>query len=472
MGMDGGPRGAAWGFDARLDEAIHGLRRRQPHLSAATPPSLMAICDGLCLAIALTAAALAFPGVAFSAAHWIGWCLFAALAVLRVIAAAVSLWPRPASMAPLDTQPALYTLICPMYREPDQVEPLIAALGRLDYPKSAVQVILALEQDDDATIAAAAAVDRRGLLVEIALTPASAPRTKPKALNYAFAQARGEFIVIYDAEDRPDPRQLRAAIAAFAAGGERLGVVQAPLAVDNAGASWIARQFAAEYAIQFGQTLPLLARLGLPFPLGGTSNHFRRTAMLDADGWDPFNVTEDADLGYRLARRGWMSAMIAPPTWEEAPVAFGAWLRQRTRWIKGHMQTWLVLMRAPRTLISQLGPGGFLAMQAMLGAGLIAAFLHGPLAVALLVAALAPDWTLAAADWALAGLGYASAAASGLLAALITRDGRLAQAALSMPLYWPLASLAALWALVELVIAPSYWAKTAHGQCPREPAKD
>jgi cellulose synthase/poly-beta-1,6-N-acetylglucosamine synthase-like glycosyltransferase len=189
--------------------------------------------------------------------------------------------------------------------------------------------------------------------------------------------------------------------------------------------------------------------------------------LIDADGWDAFNVTEDADLDYRLARLGWTSAVIAPPTWEEAPISLAAWLRQRTRWIKGHQQTWLVAMRAPAATARELGLGGFVALTALLGGGLLAAFLHGPLAL-ILLAAVAPDGGLAQADWVLAGVGYASAAFAALIAALSARDWRFALAALTMPFYWPLTSLVALWALVELVTAPFYWAKTTHGLCRRD----
>lgn len=159
--------------------------------------------------------------------------------------------------------------------------------------------------------------------------------------------ARGEFVCVYDAEDRPHPLQLQASVLAFEDGGAALACVQAPLVIDNHAASWISRQFAAEYAIQFREILPMLARLNLPLALGGSSNHFRIEAVRAAGGWDPHNVTEDIDLGFRLARDGWRGGVIAPPTWEEAPIKLGAWLTQRTRWVKGHLHTWLVLMRNP-----------------------------------------------------------------------------------------------------------------------------
>jgi len=202
--------------------------------------------------------------------------------------------------------------------------------------------------------------------------------------------------------------------------------------------------------------------------LAGARNHFRRAALVDDDGWDAFNATEDADLGYRSARLGWTSAVIAQPTWKETPISIAAWLRQRTRRIKGHLQTWLVRMRDPVSTARELGPGGFLALMAQLGGGLLAAFIHRPLALILFAAAAAPDWGLSQVDRVLAGFGSATATFAALIAALSARNWRFAQAVVTAPFYWPRASLAALWALVELVAAPFYWAKTTHGVRQRE----
>ncbi len=308
-----------------------------------------------------------------------------------------------------------------------------------------------------------AAAAARELPFEIVLVPAAKPRTKPKALNAGLARARGDYVVIYDAEDRPHPLQLRAALAAFEDGDDKLACVQAPLEIDNADASWIARQFAAEYAILFGEVLPLLARAGAPLPLGGSSNHFRVAALRACGGWDPFNVTEDADLGYRLAREGYRSDVIGPPTWEEAPVTFGAWLKQRERWVKGHMQTWLVLMRNPFRTASEMGIPAFLAMQLVLGGGVAAALVHGPLAFVVLTAALSPYDLLSAFDFVLALSGYCVGVFSALSAAAISGSLSHLRAALTMPFYWPLATLAGVRALLGLIFRPHHWAKTSHG---------
>ena len=221
------------------------------------------------------------------------------------------------------------------------------ALWRLriipDYPREKLDIVIALEADDRDT--RAAIEKRKGCLpVTLVTVPVSHPRTKPKALNAALPFARGSFTVIYDAEDRPEPDQLRRALQAFGAGGNRLACVQAKLCIDNTGDGWLARMFTAEYAGQFDVFLPGLAAMRLPLPLGGSSNHFRTATLRAIGGWDAYNVTEDADLGMRLSRFGHRTAVIASTTYEEAPARLGAWLRQRTRWFKGWMQTCQLLI--------------------------------------------------------------------------------------------------------------------------------
>ncbi len=470
MGMDGtdaGPDGLNAGTrldTMALDEARLGFHGAFPQRSAKRTFYITQILFFSLLCAGLYAAWRAAPAETFTAMHALALTLFTSAILWRLFAAA--------SLTPIASRPGaparwpIYTLLCPLYREANIVSDLLTAIGALDYPADALDVILLIEGDDEETLrAASAAIGGRD--VSILIIPPAQPRTKPKALNAGLARARGEYVVVYDAEDRPHPRQLRAALAAFEDGGEKLGCVQAPLMADNEQASWIAGQFATEYAIQFGQILPLLARLGLPLPLGGSSNHFRTAALRATGGWDPYNVTEDADLGYRLARDGWRSDVIAPPTCEEAPISFGAWLNQRTRWLKGHMQTWLVLMRDPLRSVREMGLGAFASMQLVLAGGIAAAFVHGPLACILLVAALSPYDLLGPADFVLALFGYTVAVFSALSACAQTGNLNHARAAFTMPLYWPLASLAAFRALVELIVRPHHWAKTDHGLSPR-----
>ncbi|HVY87083.1 MAG TPA: glycosyltransferase [Caulobacterales bacterium] len=404
-----------------------------------------------------------YPETSWTVAHAAAFVLFA-LAILWRLFAAASLAPvRSRLFTPArDGVWPTYTILCPLHREADVVFGLVAALNRLDYPAESLDIQLLVEADDPETIAAALAA-AAAQHIEVVIIPRAAPRTKPKALNVGLMRARGEFLAVYDAEDRPHPAQLRAALAAFAEGGDDLACVQAPLVIDNASAAWIARQFAAEYAIQFREILPLLARLGLPLPLGGTSNHFRVDALARSGGWDPNNVTEDADLGYRLARNGLRMGVIAPPTWEEAPITLGAWLKQRTRWIKGHIQTWLVLMRNPFATAREMGWPAFLSMQLLLGGGVAASLLHAPLALALVFTLLTHANLLGPADFILALCGYVVAVFAGLTASALSGDLNHTRAALTMPLYWPLATVAACWAVIELVLRPHHWAKTRHG---------
>ena len=470
MGLDGADSSAGLEKPARLldattlDEARFGFHRRYAHRSARR---VLYFAQIIAIALAATGLSWAFthaPNASFVVLHIAALVLFTAAIAWRLVAASI-LTPTLSRIAG-PTQWPTYTILCPLYREASVIADLVASIERLDYPREALDVKLLIESDDADTYAAALAATHAPH-IEILIIPACAPRTKPKALNAGLALARGEFIAVYDAEDRPDPQQLRAALAAFEDGDEKLACVQAPLAIDNAGAAWIARQFAAEYAIQFNEILPLLARLQWPLPLGGSSNHFRTDVLRAGGGWDPNNVTEDADLGYRFARDGYRSGMIAPPTWEEAPVDFRAWRRQRVRWIKGHMQTWLVLMRNPIRTAREMGLSAFASMQLLLGGGIIASFAHGPLAFVILAALLTPYRLLEPIDVILALSGYTVALLSSLSARALSRNWSHLRAALTMPFYWPLSTIAAWIALVELVFRPHQWTKTAHGVSPR-----
>lgn len=449
---------------AELDAARLGFHRADPSRSAKRTFYFTQI-FGFALILAALGLAISYaPNLTWEIIRAAALTLFASAILLRLFAAG-HLSPVLSRLADPPVCPT-YTILCPLYREANVVADLVAALDRLDYPREALDIKLLVEGDDVDTLTAALAV-AGAPHIEVIIIPAAAPRTKPKALNAGLLHARGEYVVVYDAEDRPNPAQLRAALAAFEDGPANLACVQAPLDIDNANASWIARQFAAEYAILFRGVLPLLARLRLPFPLGGSSNHFRIEALRAVGGWDPYNVTEDADLGYRLARDGYGVSMVGPPTDEEAPITFSAWLAQRTRWIKGHMQTWLVLMRNPWRTLRELGVGGFLTMQLMLGGGLIAAFAHGPLACIVLIAALSPYKLLSAADFTLALAGFCVAFFAALTASAVSGNLSHLRAALTMPAYWPLATIAAFRALLGLVMRPHHWAKTAHGLSPR-----
>jgi cellulose synthase/poly-beta-1,6-N-acetylglucosamine synthase-like glycosyltransferase len=287
---DGLKEAAATPSAAALDEARFGLARAHPQRSARRVFYFTQVLAFAGIAAGVTYAASTAPALTFNALYFATFALFATAIAVRLIAASslTRLMWRLADQADVP----IYTILCPLYREANVVPDLIAALDRLDYPKHALDIKILVEGDDVETLSTALAMAGASH-IEVVIIPACAPRTKPKALNVGLARARGDYVVVYDAEDRPHPQQLRAALAAFEDGDERLACVQAPLSIDNASASWISRQFAAEYAIQFREVLPLLARLRLPLPLGGTSNHFRTDVLREVGGWDSFNVCED-----------------------------------------------------------------------------------------------------------------------------------------------------------------------------------
>ncbi|MEQ1613264.1 MAG: glycosyltransferase family 2 protein, partial [Hyphomicrobiaceae bacterium] len=308
--------------------------------------------------------------------------------------------------------------------------------------------------------------------MRIVVVPDCLPRTKPKALNYAMQLARGDFVTVFDAEDVPDPQQLRKAVLAFATGGANVVCVQASLAIHNARASWLTRQFSLEYSALFAGLLPALARFRLPVPLGGTSNHFRRSFLEAAGGWDPHNVTEDADLGIRIARRGGLIATIPSITWEEAPERLRPWTRQRTRWLKGWMQTYLVHMRSPAKLWRELGTVSFLAFQALMGGVLLSCLLHPVFYAWMAWEVWTGEFMSASAGpieqgmMLLAGFnlvaGFASAMATAAITAGRARGLSHVPHVLLMPLYWLLVSFATWRALFQLAHAPHLWEKTEH----------
>lgn len=415
------------------------------------------------------AAFAAMPGLTIVALQVAISVVFLAWTILRLVAIASARRPQDQKMhaSVRDSELPVYSIVIALYREAATLPELVTALRALDYPPEKLNVLLVLEGDDPQT---RAMVDMQALgpPFEVVFAPSVAPRTKPKALNAALPFARGAFTVVYDAEDKPEADQLRRAVAAFAADNSgRLACLQARLTIDNTDDSWLAGLFTAEYAGLFDVMLPGLAAHELPIPLGGTSNHFRTQVLRDVGGWDAHNVTEDADLGTRLARAGHRVGVLDSSTYEEAPSKVRPWLRQRTRWFKGWMQTWGVHMRRPWCLMAQLGPGGFATFQ-LLFIGTVAAALLQPFAWLLLLVAAAGGWpgSLSALDalhWSALAAGYLTSV--GLAVAGLARRG-LWRLVVLMPLmlvHWVLLSVAAWRAVFQLLRDPYRWDKTDHG---------
>ncbi|MCS7316539.1 MAG: glycosyltransferase [Bryobacterales bacterium] len=364
----------------------------------------------------------------------------------------------------------VYTILVPLYRDAAVVPVLARALRSLDYPRAKLDIKLILEEDDRQTIEAC---KQAGLEanVELVLVPPALPRTKPKALNYALNFARGELLTIYDAEDIPEPDQLKKAVLAFRKAPPEVVCLQARLNYYNWKENWLTRMFTLEYSLWFDWYLPGLEALGIPIPLGGTSNHFRIEVIRAVGGWDPFNVTEDADLGVRFTMSRWRVGMLDSTTLEEANSRVGNWIRQRSRWVKGYLLTWLVYMRHPWRTLRRLGWKGFLGFQAFVGGAFLGPLVFPPLAAMYLfwlvtrsplLDAIFPSPVLAVALLTLL-IGNGFLIYFHMLAAWHRGLHLLVFCAAQLPLYYLLMSLAAWKGLWQLVTRPHYWEKTEHG---------
>jgi len=404
------------------------------------------------------------PAVLIVAAMALLWSVFACLIIWRlvliVLGAGLRLAFRGGRGNVLDLEKPVYSVLVPVYHETEMMTQLAGALSQIVWPRDRLDVQILFEADDVETLAAAD-ITRFPAGTRFTIVPAGGVRTKSNALNYGLTWALGDYVCIFDAEDRPHPGQLLEAYRAFRAGGGDLACVQAPLVADNGREALLAAHWKLEYATQFGLLMPAMDILGLPIPIGGTSNHFRKPDLLMAGGWDAWNVTEDADLGLRLARLGRRVGMLNLPTFEDAPTEFGVWAAQRSRWIKGFMQTWLVLMRQPRVLLKQLGVQRFVALQMTLGGAILAPLFHAPMLILIVAAGLFSQLSIGIFGAALLGLGLAVGFLSDVMAPGRWSWSRVA-AVLTRPLYWPLHSISAARAIWELVEAPHFWAKTPH----------
>jgi glycosyltransferase XagB len=453
--------------------AANGLADADPQRSYRDRSTAGQKLAGLAIAAILLGGALADPGLTLSALVIGSGVMFLGMVALRLGAVREHVPTRP-NLRPArrrDDALPVYTIIVPLRRERRVLSRLIAAIEALDYPQTKKDAKLVIEVDDR-EMADALATSKLPGYVEVIVAPPGEPRTKPRALNIALPLARGEFVTVYDAEDVPDRDQLRLAVATFARAPPSVACLQARLVIDNTDDNWLTRFFTIEYATLFDVINPGLALGDLPVPLGGTSNHFRRSALEALHGWDPWNVTEDADLGVRLALAGYRVFDLPSATLEEAPGTFRAWRKQRQRWMKGFMQVVVAHSRRPLAAFRALGPVRFFAAVAMTLGTVATALGYSLFMVMSIIVFHDGGWLRAgtlmealtsAMGVMLFGAGLVAMIAPAVVA--IERRGwrRLYPLVPLLPFYYALVSVAAWAALAELIRDPFGWNKTEHG---------
>ncbi|MDK3075723.1 glycosyltransferase [Sedimentitalea sp. JM2-8] len=382
--------------------------------------------------------------------------------------------PVPAPPAPPVRKPKVSVLV-PLFHEREIAGALIERLERLTYPKALLDVILVLEEKDDITRKTLSETTLPAWIRVIQVPDHDGLTTKPRAMNYALDFCRGDIIGVWDAEDAPAPDQIERVVGQFATEPEDVVCLQGILDYYNPRTNWLSRCFTIEYASWFRVVLPGIARLGLVVPLGGTTLFFKRDKLVELGGWDAHNVTEDADLGVRLCRAGYRTKLIDTVTYEEANCRVWPWIKQRSRWLKGFMVTYLVHMRNPRQLLADLGFWRFLSLQAFF-VGTLTQFLLAPVLWSfwlILLGAPHPVQTLVSAETASAVMGFFLAAellviGIGLIAVSAPERRFLMGWVPTLMFYFPLAMVAAYKALYELVLKPYYWDKTQHGHAASE----
>ncbi|RST02005.1 glycosyltransferase [Streptomyces sp. WAC07149] len=391
---------------------------------------------------------------------------YSLLHVVVTLAGLADEGPRAGEVPPAEAELPFYTVLVPAYREAGVIGGLVRHLAALDYPPDRLEVLVLVERHDPGTAREVLAADPPPF-VRLVRLPPGLPQTKPRSVNLGLLLARGELLVVFDAEDRPDPGQLRRVAARFAARGADLACVQARLLFHNAAGNWLTRQFAMEYALRFTLALPGLVRLGMPVPLGGTSNHFRTATLRAVGGWDAWNVTEDADLGMRCAAMGHRTETIGSVTWEEALGAVRPYVRQRTRWFKGFLLTAVVHTRRPRRTVRRFGVPGLLTLLGIVAGAAVTSFVQPLLAALTLIGLCGLSWSPVGAGLLLPSVAAQAVAALVWTALTFTAARRAGLGAPWHALLTPLVSVlwwfAAWRAVHQLVFSRFSWEKTPHG---------
>ncbi len=363
-----------------------------------------------------------------------------------------------------------YTVLIPLLdEEKATITLLLEALNRLDYPNDKLDIKFLLEEHDTKT---ASVLHQFSLPwhYQILIVPAGTPQSKPRACNYGLCYALGQYLTIYDAEDRPDPDQLKIALHHFNTSSPEVVCLQAALNYYNYRENILTRLFTIEYTHWFDSLIPALDSLHVPVPLGGTSNHFNVKILRKVGGWDPFVGTEDAEIGVRLYRYGYRVESIRSTTYEEANTSIVNWFKQRTRWNKGYMQTYLVNMRDPINMAKTLGIWRFINFQFFVGGNVFYQLANLPLWIFLFstlffyneqIENLYPK-TLLVLCW----YNFIISNIILMLAEFVATYRRRLYCLLPyVPLkifYWLLMSFAGYYAIIELLVRPGYWYKTKH----------
>ena len=415
--------------------------------------------------------------VAFSTLFYVTFSAYKFYLIYKALSHSLEVDVSEEEIAALDDRDLpIYTVLVPLYREAEVLPTLVRAIDALDYPKTKLDVKLLLEEDDEETIEA---VHRQQLPAHFkpVIVPNAQPKGKPKACNYGLIHAEGDYVVIYDAEDIPDSDQLKRALLAFRKAGESVSCIQAKLNYYNRDQNLLTRWFTTEYSTWFDLFIPGLDASNAPIPLGGTSNHFRTSQLREMGAWDPYNVTEDADLGVRLFKAGGKTAVIDSTTYEEANSEIYNWIRQRSRWVKGYIQTYLVHMRHPLKLIREIGLYQFISFNLVIG-GTFFGFLVNPIFWLLTTLWFLTHWgfiqQLFPAPIFYVGsiglyLGNFAFMYTNVAGCMRRGYYDMVKYALISPIYWALMSVGAWKGFLQLFYRPSYWEKTKHGLYRAEP---
>ncbi len=385
--------------------------------------------------------------------------------------------PNSTGLSKIVKRPKVSVLV-PLYKESQILERLFQRLQVLAYPKELLEIYFIYEENDTETRNILANLDLPNHMQTIEV-PTGQLQTKPRAMNYALDFCSGSIIGIYDAEDAPEINQIEQVIQKFAVSDDKVACIQCVLDFYNPRTNWMSRCFTIEYAVLFRLILPALDRMKLPIPLGGTSVFFRREILEKLGRWDAFNVTEDADLGYRLYRMGYRCSWISTVTYEEANYRIVPWIKQRSRWLKGLFLTALVHFKHPVELSNKIGIFATLSMTCLI----IIPWILCPLAPVILpiwvlsfglelpIYSTFPDWftraiviTFIATEMMTVYLGFKATDTD--------QHKHLRVWLLTTILYWPIACFASYKALFEVFTRPVYWDKSEHGLNDRSYTKE